>query len=88
MIDRNSAYLSLSPYGEPQLGRRGLYGQISAGSPRDGEMFHRAILWVLNLADGQHSLLDVAERAGLPFAEVAKAAEALVEADLLQELPG
>jgi aminopeptidase-like protein len=87
-LERNTVYLSRSPHGEPQLGRRGLYGQISAGAPRAGETFQRAILWVLNLADGQHSLLDVAERADLPFAEVARAADALVEADLLQEQPG
>jgi aminopeptidase-like protein len=88
LLERNTAYLSRSPYGEPQLGRRGLYGQISSGAPRAEESFQRAILWVLNLADGQHSLLDVAERADLPFAEVARAADALVGADLLEELPG
>ena len=36
-----------------------------------------ALLWVLNLSDGRHSLLDVAERAGLPFAAVRAAADAL-----------
>ena len=41
---------------------------------------------MLNLADGEHSLLDVAERAELPFATVAAAADALVEADLLEEV--
>ena len=46
------------------------------------------MLWVLNLADGEHSLLDVAERAELPFATVAAAADALVEADLLEESAG
>jgi aminopeptidase-like protein len=41
---------------------------------------------VLNLADGGHSLLDVAERADLPFAVVARAADALVDAELLEEV--
>ena len=86
VLERNAVYSSRSPYGEPQLGRRGLYGQISTGVPREEEGFHRAILWVLNLADGEHSLLDVAERAELPFATVAAAADALVEADLLEEV--
>jgi aminopeptidase-like protein len=86
VLERNAVYLSRSPYGEPQLGRRGLYGQISSGVPREEEGFHRAILWALNLADGEHSLLEVAERAELPFATVAAAADALVEADLLQEI--
>jgi aminopeptidase-like protein len=84
VLERNAVYLSRSPYGEPQLGRRGLYGQINAGPPRGEEAFHRAVLWVLNLADGKHSLLDVAERAVLPFAVVAEAADALAAADLLE----
>jgi aminopeptidase-like protein len=86
VLERNAVYLSRNPHGEPQLGRRGLYGQISAGVPRGEESFQRAILWNLNLADGEHSLLDVAERAELPFSAVADAADALVEAELLQEL--
>jgi aminopeptidase-like protein len=36
-----------------------------------------AVLWVLNLSDGHHSLLDIAERADLPFDLVAVAASAL-----------
>ena len=85
ILERDTVYVSRTQHGEPQLGRRGLYGQISAGPPRAGEAFHRAILWVLNLADGVHSLLDVAERADLPFGEIARAADALLKADLLEE---
>jgi aminopeptidase-like protein len=33
-----------------------------------------AMLWVLNLADGTHSLLDIAEHANLPFATIRRAA--------------
>ena len=87
VLERNAVCVSRSPHGEPQLGRRGLYGQVSAGVSRADESFQRAILWVLNLADREHSLLDVAERADLPFAAVAGAADALVEADLLEEMP-
>ena len=47
---------------EPQLGRRGLYDSMGgAGERRNREM---ALLWVLNLSDGGHSLLDIAERSG------------------------
>jgi aminopeptidase-like protein len=45
-----------------------------------------ALLWVMNLADGRHSLLDIAERADLPFAIIHAAAEALVRAQLLTPL--
>ena len=46
-----------------------------------------ALLWVLNFADGRHSLLDVAERAGLPFATIRVAADALLAAELLEPVP-
>nr|BFE85733.1 hypothetical protein GCM10020093_083340 [Planobispora longispora] len=44
-----------------------------------------AMLWVLNLSDGEHCLLDIAQRSALPFATVADAARALVSAGLLKE---
>jgi aminopeptidase-like protein len=47
-----------------------------------------ALLWVLNLADGHHSLLDVAERAGIPFASIRAAADALIAAGLLEPILG
>ena len=40
---------------------------------------------MLNLSDGRHSLLDIAERAAIPFARVREAAEALTAAGLLAE---
>lgn len=86
VIERDTTYRSRVPYGEPQLGRRGLYGQISAGVPSAEEGFQRAVLWVLNLADGHHSLLDVAERANLTFPDVAQAADALLAAELIEEM--
>jgi hypothetical protein len=43
-----------------------------------------ALLWVLNFADGGRSLLDIAERAGLPFATICGAADALLAAELLK----
>ena len=84
VLERDRTYVSRSPYGEPQLGRRGLYREISAGVPRAEESFQRALMWVLNQADGTRSLLETAERAQLPFDLVAEAANALVDAELLQ----
>jgi aminopeptidase-like protein len=84
LLERNRVFRNLSPKGEPQLGRRGLYGSI--GGAADGRSRELALLWVLNLSDGHHSLLDVAERSGLPFNEVSEAADALVDHDLLTEV--
>ncbi|MFE6774547.1 DUF4910 domain-containing protein [Streptomyces sp. NPDC057702] len=81
VLDGNRRYVNLSPYGEPQLGRRGLYDSL--GGRSDAKQAEMAMLWVLSLADGDHSLLDVAERSGLPFSAVVAAADALRDADLL-----
>ncbi|REK89193.1 DUF4910 domain-containing protein [Streptomyces inhibens] len=82
VLDRNRRYVNLSPYGEPQLGRRGLYDAL--GGRSDTKQAQMAMLWVLNLSDGEHSLLDVAERSELPFDTVAAAAGALHGAGLIK----
>ncbi|WP_415953135.1 DUF4910 domain-containing protein [Streptomyces sp. KLOTTS4A1] len=82
VLDRNRYYTNLSPYGEPQLGRRGLYASL--GGRSDAQQAQMAMLWVLNLADGEHSLLDIAERSGLSFDTLAEAAAALGGAGLIK----
>jgi aminopeptidase-like protein len=80
LIEHDTTWYATSPYGEPQLGRRGLYG--------DGEGYDWiSLLWVLNLADGKHTLLDMAERADKPFATIAAAAAAAARAGLLTHSP-
>lgn len=81
IVEQDRRCFRRDPRGEPQLGRRGLYEGV-AGSPHPA--FELALLWVLNLADGRHSLLDTADRAGMPFALVKEAAEALREKDLIR----
>ncbi|WP_329286001.1 DUF4910 domain-containing protein [Streptomyces sp. NBC_00691] len=82
LLDRNRRYVNLSPYGEPQLGRRGLYDSL--GGRSDAKQAQMAMLWVLSMADGERGLLDVAERSGLPFDSVAGAADALASAGLIK----
>jgi aminopeptidase-like protein len=86
IAEGNAVYQSRFPRGEPQLGRRGLYRPISRGSSNSDSQL--TLLWVLNLADGKHSLLDVAERAGRRFDEVRAAADVLVESGLIERLDG
>lgn len=81
VVERNRVYRNLAPYGEPQLGRRGLYQHF--GGP-GGEARRKAVLWVLNMSDGQTPLLDVAERCGIAFREIAEAAELLLRHELLE----
>jgi len=81
IVEQDWLPLNVAPKCEPQLGRRGLYDAVGGGS--DGPVKSMAFLWILNLADGAHSLLDIAERADLPFAVVADAAALLRERGLL-----
>ena len=63
---------------------RGLYQTI--GGQTDDRNFELAMLWVLNLSDAAHSLLDIAERSGIEFALIRKAADTLAEHALLREV--
>lgn len=81
VLETNRSCANLSPYGEPQLGRRGLYR--SAGGAVSSPDDERALLWVLNLSDGDASLLEIARRSGLRYPVVRRAAERLEEAELL-----
>ena len=82
MLETNRTLVNLSPYGEPQLGRRGLYR--SAGGAVATPDDERALLWVLNLSDGGASLLDIADRSGLAYPVIRRAAERLEQAGLLE----
>jgi aminopeptidase-like protein len=83
ILEQNKNYVNQNPMCEPQLGKRGLYHHI--GGHADSKKFQLALLWTLNLSDGEHSLLDIAERSGLTFHLVAEAADILVKKELLKE---
>jgi len=84
VLEGNRRYLNLNPKCEPQLGRRGLYRTI--GGDESGRSRELALLWVLNLSDGENTLLDIAERSGLGFAAIRAAADSLLEVELLREI--
>ncbi len=84
VLEGNRRYRNTSPCCEPQLGRRGLY-RAMGGEP-DQAAVEQALLWVLNYSDGEHALLDIAERSKLPFAVVRKAADLLAAHGLLEEI--
>ena len=81
VLETNRRCTNLSPYGEPQLGRRGLYR--SAGGAVETPDDERAMLWVLNLSDGRSTLLDIARRSGLGYQVIRQAVERLERAGLL-----
>jgi aminopeptidase-like protein len=80
VLEGDRRYKNLEPFGEPQLGRRGLYRAMGGTDIPDLQL---AMLWVLNLSDGGHGLLDIAERAKMPFASIKAAADLLAGHGLL-----
>jgi aminopeptidase-like protein len=78
VLEKNRRYLNLSPKGEPQLSKRGIYSNAHE------EVM--AMLWVLNFSDGKNSLLDIAERSKTAFGTLVHAVDKLVEHDLLKVL--
>ena len=85
LLEANLTYLNQYPFGEPQLGRRGLYGALG-GDPNRGE-HEAATLWALNLSDGRNSLLDIVQHSGIPSPTVRLAVDRLVAAGLLARAP-
>ena len=83
VLEGNRVYVNQNPKCEPQLGRRGLYRGF--GGSIDARARELALLWVLNLSDGRHSLLDISDRSRLDFDVIRHAADALVRHDLLKE---
>jgi aminopeptidase-like protein len=81
ILETNRAPVNVLPHCEPQLGKRGLYEAMGGDNQRVARQM--AMLWVLNLADGEHSLLDMAERSGVPFSLIRDMADVLEAAGLL-----
>jgi aminopeptidase-like protein len=82
VLEHDDAYVNLSPFGEPQLGRRGLYR--AGGGHSSLPDYEMALLWVLNMSDGSRTLLDIANRAAMDFTVVRRAAEDLERHQLLR----
>lgn len=80
ILENNQTFRNTAPFGEPQLGRRGLYARVGGQGPQPDSM---AMLWVLNLSDGTNDLLSIARRSALPFESIFWAAEALRDSGLL-----
>ncbi|MCB1750399.1 MAG: DUF4910 domain-containing protein [Gammaproteobacteria bacterium] len=85
VLENDRTYLNQKPFGEPHLSKYGLYDSI--GGIAESPAFQLALLWVLNLSDGGCSLLDIAERSGVEFRMISRAADALASHGLLREAP-
>ena len=79
-LDGDGIYVNTNPKCEPQLGKRGLYRPTGGQGPGQ---FEHALLWLLNQSTGRRSLLDIAERSGIPFNVIRSAADELIRVGLL-----
>jgi aminopeptidase-like protein len=84
MLEANEKYINTNPKCEPQLGRRHLFDLFGGRRHGDTQM---AMLWVLNLSDGNHSLLDISHESGIRFEVIREVADTLVECKLLSHHP-
>jgi aminopeptidase-like protein len=82
LIESDLYFINLAPMGEPQLGRRRLLPSVAGKAAKSEQL---APLWVLNLSDGNYSVLDIAERSGLTFDFIRRAIEALTACGLLEQ---
>jgi aminopeptidase-like protein len=80
-LEENLIYTRIDRRCEPCLGRRGLYPNLSERTARSLELQRR--MWILNLADGQHALIDMAERIGCNLLELVPTVRVLHEAGLI-----
>ena len=83
VLETNDSPVNQAPHCEPQLGKRGLYEAMGGDNQRVARQM--AMLWVLNLADGEHSLMDMAERSGVPYSLIREVAQLLTDHDLLSD---
>ena len=85
VLENDRTYINQNPKCEPQLGKRGLYHRV--GGSAHAPASEMAMRWALSYSDGQHSVLDIAERSGLPFEAIDHTVKVLRDHGLLKEMP-
>jgi len=86
ILDNNVIYINQISRCEPQLGKRGLYRIIKCENVEESELRKMAMLWCLNLSDGNYSLLDIADKAAISFEVIKQIAAILEKEGLLKRL--
>lgn len=84
--------VNLQPFGEPQLGKRNLYPNMNSHETRknsedeyvDGRTQLNRILLMLNMADGETSLIDIANKAGCSVDDLIPTLLKLEEKELIK----
>ncbi|MEM7542941.1 MAG: DUF4910 domain-containing protein [Pseudomonadota bacterium] len=82
-FETRECFINIEPFGEPKLGKRGLYNSIGGRAPAERV---EIMLWILNLCDGNHDLMDIAERSGYTLETIRELATELTERSLLKPI--
>jgi aminopeptidase-like protein len=83
ILENNEKFINQNPKCEPQLSKRGLYAKIGGQKLENSQ--NLALKWVLNMSDGNSSLLDISNKSGLDFCTIINAANLLFENNLLKK---
>lgn len=86
VIENNFTFNNKYPYCEPPLGKMDLYPTL--GSQKDTAEFVNALMWILNLSDGNNDMIEISRKSGVPFELLVKASERLEEKGLIEKLKG
>jgi aminopeptidase-like protein len=85
-------FINLAPYGEPQLGKRGLYPNInspmtwgkSSDDINDQSEILKSIIYILNYCDGEHSMISIAKKLNIPLSSLEGIIERLESEKLIK----
>jgi len=81
VLEKNKKYVSRLPFCEPQLGKRGLYPTL--GGQKDQVKAIESIMWLFNLADGRHDLVDISQRSKVSLIKLSDTLSVLLHKGLL-----
>jgi aminopeptidase-like protein len=84
IIEKNDKYVNTMPFCEPQLGKRGLYPTL--GSQKEMQSVVMAMMWILNLADGESDLIDISNRSKISLKELIPVVDMLIKNGLLKKI--
>ena len=85
LLEHNRTYLNTVPYCEPMLAKRNLHASLTTNTGNEEDDM-RAIKWLLNLADGKHDLIRIAERSGIHYRILLDNVPVLLQHELLKPI--
>jgi len=88
-IDNNHIYMSTIQYGTPQLSKSSvlIYPKtMTVNKFKQLKDVHRMLLEIVNLSDGNHDLLAIAEKRDFKMLDLIEVAERLIETGYLKRI--